>query len=84
VCEALSKGFMVKKLQRKQLNGEENAEEYEEFELEVCLGSVLLFPSDKTVSVSDLDDVGFEVKNLIVLDGTWAKAKRIYSEKILG
>jgi hypothetical protein len=83
-CEALSKGFMVKKLQRKQLNGEENAEEYEEFELEVCLGSVLLFPSDKTVSVSDLDDVGFEVKNLIVLDGTWAKAKRIYSEKILG
>ncbi|PNX75686.1 toll interleukin receptor [Trifolium pratense] len=79
-CEALSKGFVVKKLQRKQLNGEENVEEYEEFELEVCPGSVLLFPSDNAVSVSDLDDVGFEVKNLIVLDGTWAKAKRIYSE----
>jgi DTW domain-containing protein YfiP len=62
------------------LNGEENVEEYEEFELEVCPGSVLLFPSDNAVSVSDLDDIGFEVKNLIVLDGTWAKAKRIYSE----
>ncbi|GAU49368.1 hypothetical protein TSUD_252420 [Trifolium subterraneum] len=78
--EALSKGFSVKKLQRKKLNGEENVEEYEEFELEICPGSVLLFPSDNAVSISDLNDVGFEVKNLIVLDGTWAKAKRIYSE----
>ncbi|CAJ2633243.1 unnamed protein product [Trifolium pratense] len=78
--EALSKGFMVKKLKRKQLNGEENVEKYEEFELEVCPGSVLLFPSDNAVSVNDLHYVGFEVKNLIVLDGTWAKAKRIYSE----
>lgn len=79
-CEALSKGFLVKKLQKKLLNREESVEEYEEFELEVCPGSVLLFPSDNAVSVSDLDSVGFEVKNLIVLDGTWAKAKRIYSE----
>jgi ribosome biogenesis protein Tsr3 len=79
-CEALSKGFLVKKFQRKQLNREENVEEYEEFELEVCAGSVLLFPSDNAVSVSELDAVDFEVKNLIVLDGTWAKAKRIYSE----
>ncbi|XP_058760297.1 uncharacterized protein LOC131633616 [Vicia villosa] len=79
-CEELSKGFVVKKLQKKQLNREESVEEYEEFELEVCSGSVLLFPSDNAVSVGDLDAVGFEVKNLIVLDGTWAKAKRIYSE----
>lgn len=79
-CEALSKGFLVKKFQRKQLNREENVEEYEEFELEVSSGSVLLFPSDNAVSVSELDVIGFEVKNLIVLDGTWAKAKRIYSE----
>lgn len=79
-CEALSKGFLVKKFQRKQLNRDEELEECEEFELEVRPGSVLLFPSDMAVDVSDLDAIGFEVKNLIVLDGTWAKAKRIYSE----
>ncbi|XP_027368580.1 uncharacterized protein LOC113874559 [Abrus precatorius] len=79
-CEALSKGFLVKKLQRKQLNEDKDLEEYEEFELEVRPGSVLLFPSDKAIKISELDAIGFEVKNLIVLDGTWAKAKRIYSE----
>ncbi|XP_068485155.1 uncharacterized protein [Phaseolus vulgaris] len=79
--EALSEGFLVKKFQRKQLNRDADLEEEcEEFELEVCSGSVLLFPSDKAVNISDLDAIGFEVKNLIVLDGTWAKAKRIYSE----
>lgn len=79
--EALSKGFLVKKFQRKQLNsGVDLEEECEEFELEVPPGSVLLFPSDKAVNINDLDAIGFEVKNLIVLDGTWAKAKRIYSE----
>ncbi|KAJ1389581.1 hypothetical protein SESBI_38198 [Sesbania bispinosa] len=79
-CEALSKGFLVQKFQRKQMNEDNNLEECEEFELEVGPGSVLLFPSDKAVNISDLDAIGFEVKNLIVLDGTWAKAKRIYSE----
>ncbi|XP_061370433.1 uncharacterized protein LOC133313115 [Gastrolobium bilobum] len=79
-CEALSKGFLVKKLQRKQLDRGINLEEYEEFELKVPPGSALLFPSDKAVNISDLDAIGFEVKNLIVLDGTWAKAKRVYSE----
>jgi len=79
--EALSEGFLVKKFQRKQLNRDADLEEEcEEFELEVRPGSVLLFPSDKAVNISDLDAIGFEVKNLIVLDGTWAKAKRIYSE----
>lgn len=73
---------MVKKLQRKRLSWEENVEEYEKFELEVSSGSVLFFPSDKVVTVGDLDDVGFEVKNSIVLDGTWAKAKRIYSKNL--
>uniref|UniRef100_F6HEP2 tRNA-uridine aminocarboxypropyltransferase n=1 Tax=Vitis vinifera TaxID=29760 RepID=F6HEP2_VITVI len=39
--------------------------------------NVLLFPSEKSVAVEEID---FEVKNLIVLDGTWAKAKRMYNE----
>ncbi|XP_027940414.1 uncharacterized protein LOC114194418 [Vigna unguiculata] len=79
--EALSEGFLVKKFQRKPPNRDADLEEEcEEFELEVRPGSVLLFPSDKAVNISDLDAIGFEVKNLIVLDGTWAKAKRIYSE----
>ncbi|MCH91458.1 hypothetical protein A2U01_0012385 [Trifolium medium] len=55
---------------------------YEEFELEVCPGSVQLFPSDKAVSVSDLDYVGFEVKNLIVLDGIWNQPKAGYLSTI--
>ncbi|KAE9614799.1 hypothetical protein Lalb_Chr04g0248491 [Lupinus albus] len=79
-CEALSKGFLVKKLQMRQLDKGINLEEYEEFELEVPSGSVLLFPSEKAVNVNDLEAIGYEVKNLIVLDGTWAKAKRVYSE----
>jgi hypothetical protein len=78
--EALSRGFLVKKFQRKQMDRDNNLEECEEFELEVPSGSILLFPSDKAVNISDLDAIGFQVKNLIVLDGTWAKAKRIYSE----
>ncbi|CAJ1971383.1 unnamed protein product [Sphenostylis stenocarpa] len=78
---ALSKGFLVKKFQRKHLNRDADLEEEcEEFELEVRPGSVLLFPSNKAVNISDLGAIGFNVTNLIVLDGTWAKAKRIYSE----
>nr|GMD58007.1 DTW domain-containing protein [Ipomoea batatas] len=68
----LGKGFVVKKLQR---NIE--FEEKEEFEIAVPAGSVLLFPSEKSGGVEGLD---FEVKNLIVLDGTWAKARRMYNE----
>ncbi|CAL0307408.1 unnamed protein product [Lupinus luteus] len=79
-CEALSKGFLVKKMQMRKLDKGIELEEYEEFELEVPSGSVLLFPSDKAVNVNDLEAIGYEVKNLIVLDGTWAKAKRVYSE----
>ncbi|XP_028760289.1 uncharacterized protein LOC114719007 [Neltuma alba] len=80
-CESLKKGFMVKKLRRK-LEGSSNLQDDEEceFELEVPPGSVLLFPSETAVDITDLDAIDFEIKNLIVLDGTWAKAKRVYSE----
>ncbi|KAL8462548.1 hypothetical protein ACS0TY_032744 [Phlomoides rotata] len=48
-----------------------------EFEIAVPPGSVLLFPSETSV---DVEAINLEVKNLIVLDGTWAKAKRMYNE----
>ncbi|KAL6313925.1 hypothetical protein AAG906_011652 [Vitis piasezkii] len=73
----LAKGFVVKKLQKRQVSEGQEFEEYEEFEIAVPPGSVLLFPSEKSVAVEEID---FEVKNLIVLDGTWAKAKRMYNE----
>ncbi|KAJ0101757.1 hypothetical protein Patl1_04228 [Pistacia atlantica] len=78
--DALAKGFVVKKMQKRELSGDIELEEYEEFEIEVSPGSVLLFPSERAVSVEDLQVMNLEVKNLIVLDGTWAKAKRIYNE----
>lgn len=75
-CESLSKGFWVKKFK-----GRTNLKDEEcEFELEVPPGSALLFPSDNAVDINDIDAIGFRVKNLIVLDGTWAKARRVYSE----
>ncbi|XP_028092741.1 uncharacterized protein LOC114292930 [Camellia sinensis] len=77
VLDALSKGFVVKKWQSKQLNGSIKIEEFEEFEIAVPPGSVLLFPSEKSVGIEAID---FKVRNLIVLDGTWSKAKRMYKE----
>ncbi|XP_060190058.1 uncharacterized protein LOC132619112 [Lycium barbarum] len=68
----IRKGFLVKKLQRKPLD-----QELKEFEITVSPGSVLLFPSENSIGMEEID---FEVKNLIVLDGTWAKAKRMYNE----
>ncbi|XP_009607395.1 uncharacterized protein [Nicotiana tomentosiformis] len=73
----IRKGFLVKKLQRKPLNGSSEYQESEEFEVAVPPGSVLLFPSENSIGMEEID---FEVKNLIVLDGTWAKAKRMYNE----
>ncbi|KAL2496302.1 DTW domain-containing protein [Forsythia ovata] len=73
----IRKGFVVKRLLRKPLDGSNVYQESEEFEAVVPPGSVLLFPSENSVGIESLD---FEVRNLIVLDGTWAKAKRLYSE----
>lgn len=75
--DEIRKGFVVKKLQTKLLEGINEYEESEEFEIAVPPGSVLLFPSERSI---DVEAVNFEVKNLIVLDGTWAKAKRMYIE----
>ncbi|WCJ32904.1 DTW domain-containing protein [Euphorbia peplus] len=75
--EALSRGFTVKKLQK---NGSIHPEEHKEFEIGVPCGSILLFPSETAIGVEELQAMNIEVRNLIVLDGTWAKAKRVYNE----
>ncbi|XP_047331225.1 uncharacterized protein LOC124934763 [Impatiens glandulifera] len=50
--------------------------------LTVPAGSMLLFPSERAVGIQERRKIDGhkEVKNLIVLDGTWAKAKRMYKE----
>ncbi|PRQ31772.1 hypothetical protein RchiOBHm_Chr5g0039141 [Rosa chinensis] len=78
--EALAKGFIVQKLQKQPPKGDVELDEAVEFEVEVPPGSVLLFPSKEAVSASDLEAMDIKVKNLIVLDGTWSKAKRMYVE----
>ncbi|XP_030542989.1 uncharacterized protein LOC115750017 isoform X1 [Rhodamnia argentea] len=78
--DVLSNGFVVRKLQNLVLNPSSKLEEYEEFALEVPRGSVLLFPTENALSIDELKAAEFEVRNLIVLDGTWMKAKRMYSE----
>ncbi|GAB2277807.1 hypothetical protein Dimus_012511 [Dionaea muscipula] len=72
--EILRRGFVVKKYQRQR---QQQTSELEEFEIRVPTGSVLVFPGRNSVGT---EGISFEVKNLIVLDGTWAKAKRIYNE----
>ncbi|XWS51887.1 hypothetical protein CRYUN_Cryun11dG0020200 [Craigia yunnanensis] len=78
--DALAGGFVVKKLERRKLDGKMEVEENEEFEVKVPPGTALLFPSQNAVGVDDLKSMDFEVKHLIVLDGTWSKAGRIYNE----
>ncbi|KAG6685743.1 hypothetical protein I3843_12G127900 [Carya illinoinensis] len=78
--DALGRGFSVKKLQKRQHSASMESEECEEFELEVPPGSVLLFPTVCAIGIDGLDALDHDVKNLIVLDGTWAKAKRMYNE----
>lgn len=75
--KCLSRGFAVKKLQKQQKMGSLELDQFEEFEIKVPPGSALLFPAQKSVTIETVD---FEVKNLIVLDGTWAKANRLYNE----
>ncbi|KAJ0246177.1 tRNA-uridine aminocarboxypropyltransferase [Hirschfeldia incana] len=68
--DVLAKGFVVTKF----------SEGKEEFELEVPPGTALLFPSEGSVMINDLKERDLKVRNLIVLDGTWSKARRMYVE----
>lgn len=75
---ATSNGFTVRKLQRKRfLQSSEEFNDFEEFNLVIPQGSALLFPSSDAVDLAELDH---EVKHLIVLDGTWGKARRMYHD----
>lgn len=68
--DVLAKGFVVTKF----------SEGKREFELEVPPGSALLFPSEGSAKISDVKERELKLKNLIVLDGTWSKARRMYLE----
>ncbi|CAA7025863.1 unnamed protein product [Microthlaspi erraticum] len=68
--DVLAKGFVVTKF----------SEGKREFELEVPPGSALLFPSEESAKINDVKERELKVKNLIVLDGTWSKARRMYLE----
>ncbi|XP_023749103.1 uncharacterized protein LOC111897381 [Lactuca sativa] len=70
--DGVRNGFTVKKTQR----GRDQIY-MEEFVIEVPPGSLLLFPSENSIGI---EDVNFSVKNLIVLDGTWPKATKMYKE----
>uniref|UniRef100_A0A7N0UD63 tRNA-uridine aminocarboxypropyltransferase n=1 Tax=Kalanchoe fedtschenkoi TaxID=63787 RepID=A0A7N0UD63_KALFE len=81
LAAAFANGFVVKRMwnQLDAVAGND-VERQTEFKLTVPRGSVLLFPSDNAVGAEALVASGIEVKNLIVLDGTWAKATRMYNE----
>ncbi|XP_006401516.2 uncharacterized protein LOC18018828 [Eutrema salsugineum] len=68
--DVLAKGFVVTKFSKGK----------REFELEVPPGSALLFPSEESVEITDLKQRDLKLRNLIVLDGTWSKARRMYLE----
>ncbi|XP_071703048.1 uncharacterized protein [Rutidosis leptorrhynchoides] len=72
VINGVQNGFTVKKMQRWS-----DGNYVQEFEMVVPSGSILLFPCENSIGIEDVD---FNVKNLIVLDGTWAKATRMYKE----
>jgi hypothetical protein len=74
---AVSNGFVVTKIQIKKSKLTGEVTEFEEFSISIPPKSALLFPCQRAVSIGAL---GCEVHHLIVLDGTWAKAQRMYHE----
>ncbi|PIA42679.1 hypothetical protein AQUCO_02000255v1 [Aquilegia coerulea] len=78
--DAIANGFNVRKLCKKRVNGGGGSfeeEDSEEFNIVVPPGTALLFPSKNSINIEEVD---FDVKHLIVLDGTWTKARRMYYE----
>ncbi|CAL4917665.1 unnamed protein product [Urochloa decumbens] len=74
---AVSNGFVVKKIQMKKCKLTGEVTEFEEFSITIPPKSALLFPCQRAISI---DASGCQVQHLIVLDGTWAKAQRMYHE----
>ncbi|KAG0548779.1 hypothetical protein BDA96_01G196700 [Sorghum bicolor] len=74
---AVANGFLVTKIQMKKckLTGEVTV--FEEFSITIPPKSALLFPCQRAINI---DASGCQVQHLIVLDGTWAKAQRMYHE----
>ncbi|KAK3146836.1 hypothetical protein QOZ80_3BG0273090 [Eleusine coracana subsp. coracana] len=74
---AVSNGFVVTKIQTKKSKLTGELTEFEEFSITIPRKSALLFPCQRAISI---DASGCQVQHLIVLDGTWAKAQRMYHE----
>ncbi|KAL6658041.1 hypothetical protein ACP70R_004288 [Stipagrostis hirtigluma subsp. patula] len=74
---AVSNGFVVTKVQIKKSKLTGEVTEFEEFSITIPPKSALLFPCQRAISI---DASGCQVQHLIVLDGTWAKAQRMYHE----
>lgn len=74
---AVSNGFVITKIQNKKSKLTGEVSEFEEFSITVPPQSALLFPCQRAISIDASD---CQVQHLIVLDGTWAKAQRMYHE----
>ncbi|XP_024977231.1 uncharacterized protein LOC112514842 [Cynara cardunculus var. scolymus] len=70
--DGIRNGFTVKKMQRNR-----DHDYVGEFKVVIPPRSVLLFPSEDSIGIEDAD---FDIKNVIVLDGTWSKATKMYKE----
>ncbi|KAF7088666.1 hypothetical protein CFC21_091749 [Triticum aestivum] len=83
---AVSNGFTVTKTQKNKparSTGEEaspSPELQHEFTIAIPPHSALLFPCQRATTIDAASDCQVLVKHLIVLDGTWAKAHRMYHE----
>lgn len=81
---AVSNGFTVTKTQENKptrSTGEEASPEFQqEFSITIPPHSALLFPCQRATTIDAASDCQAVVKHLIVLDGTWAKAHRMYHE----